>query len=202
MAPLTLGHVHSPTPPAQAERQRLLQAWELYVQFRYNAAAQQTLARRVYFSMVVLALATTAVALYYAYGRAEQLDPPGGWSDWQKALMLLLVLSGLLQTVFNRFDPVTKYASLENAATRISSEIYVYRTRTMDYKPRRKDAIDVMKRVEKMQEEMRLQVSPRGRASGGASGRCGHRCYPVGAAIAPILQVRPSLFAAIAQAVP
>jgi len=153
----------------QAEKNRLLHAWELHALFRYHATSQRQRARRLYYSALVLSFLTTCVAVFEVTVRCQFIDGdiPDGW-EWAfqiidglpvKLTTLVLVLTllplvtSVVQSVFSRFSPLSKYASLELAALRVRTEIYMYRTRTLDYKPRHRGQLNIMKQIERVQEE-------------------------------------------------
>ena len=156
----------------QAERKRLLHAWELHVLFRYHANMQRRRARRLYYTILIMSFLTTVFAVFETFVKLEYLsdtdgEVPDKWKwgfeviDGLKldltSLVLLITLLPLVttvtQSIFSRFSPLSKYASLELAALRVRTEIYMYRTRTLDYKPRHRGQLNIMKQIERVQEE-------------------------------------------------
>jgi len=157
----------------QAEKSRLLQAWHLHALFRHHARLQRARARRLYFSMLFLSFMTTCIAVFESAVQLEAIHTypdgseyiPDGWK-WGfepldlpvkiSTIMLLLTLiplvTAVVQSVFSRFNPLSKYASFEMAALRVRTEIYMYRARTLEYKPRNRNDLDIMKQIQRVQE--------------------------------------------------
>mmetsp|Transcript_28643 Transcript_28643/g.66401 ORF Transcript_28643/g.66401 Transcript_28643/m.66401 type:complete len:895 (-) Transcript_28643:123-2807(-) len=149
---------------AKGEKARLAYAWELYAQFKYNAAYYQRFARRLHYTVTLLAVLITLISVVSQAKSKSSGSGHGGDSDAAeeeelqqlaladkivaafnlshhfelKILLLLLpAISGFFLTMQSKFNPLGKWASLESGAVQLRSEIYQYRCRVAEYMPRK-----------------------------------------------------------------
>lgn len=167
----------------QAERQRLLQAWQMHTLFKHHGAAQRRVARGLYYTMLLFQFIITTISVVniFFYSRAARvlintdgtvnsaLIPedmrwnfiylePLKFTPLSLVLCVLPLISATVQAIFSKFNPLSKYASLEQAALRVRTEIYMYRTRTLDYKPRNRQQLDIMKSIARIQKEQAMKM--------------------------------------------
>ena len=134
----------------QAERQRLLQEWQMHALFSYHAQLQRRRARWLYFTLLACQFIITSIAVIDNWVKCEVaaqargsavnvtiLPVPSQWrwnyetigglqfTPLALALCLLPLATAMVQAIFSKFNPLSKYASLEQAALRVRTEIYV-----------------------------------------------------------------------------
>ena len=113
----------------QAERQRLLQAWQIYATFKFHARTHRTRARLLYFSLLILQFVITTISASWQlipfsspYGNSASTSPPPPpafppaapapsmtssiftiqTSPYTLLLALLPLLTGLIQALYSR----------------------------------------------------------------------------------------------------
>ena len=119
----------------------LEKAWLLYAAWGYNAVLQ----RRLYFwfnlVIVVLGVLTTAASVSQTFVLLVYEDdaPPDMarqkplWLGLQWSVITLPIVSTLFQAIANKYAPGPKWVRLHHASERLLSEIYKYRTGTLEY---------------------------------------------------------------------
>jgi hypothetical protein len=126
----------------------LMQAWGTFADYDLNANAQQKRFSAIQFSILIVGVAGTALAIVNQVfgptddkGKLQQLS----WADldslgrvlWWilgKSLVLIPIVLTVLITAANRFKQGNKWLLLRSGAEAIKREIYRYRARAGDYK--------------------------------------------------------------------
>jgi len=124
----------------EAERHRLLQAWDLHILYKHNALVHSRRATAFQTVILVFSIATTLVSIVRT--QEEVLGVESYHDELTFMCGVLPLLSGFFLTVNSRFAPIVKWAYLQSAATRITGEIYRYRSRVGQYTARGSDAFE------------------------------------------------------------
>mmetsp|Transcript_90967 Transcript_90967/g.229303 ORF Transcript_90967/g.229303 Transcript_90967/m.229303 type:complete len:568 (-) Transcript_90967:101-1804(-) len=144
-----------------AEQGRLANAWELYHTFKYNSLRFRKYGRALQYSVSILALLTTSVALLYEGVKPDDASCKAHVGALNKSAAnlicsigflkglaaLLPIISSFLLTVVGRFNPIAKWATLEHARQDIRAEIYQYRARVADYVPRKAQQTNILEKI-------------------------------------------------------
>ncbi|MEN3330974.1 MAG: hypothetical protein V7641_339 [Blastocatellia bacterium] len=123
----------------------LIQAWENFADYDFNATLQQKRFDRLQLAILVLGLVATALAIGQqvyapkdANGKLMRVDVNGarllGWWSVHQLLIIIPILLTVLVTAANRFKQGSKWLLLRASAEAIKREIYRYRARAMYYK--------------------------------------------------------------------
>jgi hypothetical protein len=123
----------------------LMQAWEHFADYDFNATLQQRRFDRLQLAILILGLAGTALAIgqqVYAprdgSGKLTRMDANGNrllvWWGVHQLLIIIPILLTVLVTAASRFKQGSKWLLLRAGAEAIKREIYRYRARAMYYK--------------------------------------------------------------------
>ena len=141
---------------SKSEKERLLMAWALYSTFALNAKIQHRRATFLHFLLSFLNVAATVLAVFHMVLLVEYQGSDFE-VEYSGTVMTLLpvmpILSGLVMTISGKFSPILKWATLRSGAEQIKTEIYLYRARVGDYTPRVRNSIDIMAKIEKMEDK-------------------------------------------------
>ncbi len=115
----------------------LLQAWEHFADYDWNASLQQKRFDALQISIIAIGVLGTALALIsqvYGPPRNSVVDYTTFWWWLHKLLIIVPILLTVLITAVNRFKQGNKWLLLRASAEAIKREIYRYRTRSTYYK--------------------------------------------------------------------
>jgi len=152
---------------ASSESELLKDAWKSMVCYKYNASFFGRSSSFYTYTIVLLALLTTASATLKVYlSNVCEAAPHHGsetlgiggyrleWSvsDWELQIIaaVLPLLSCFILSCNARFSPFQKWVQLTNAANLIRTEIYRYRMRVGEYEQIRGATLDVKMRIRRM----------------------------------------------------
>ena len=138
-------------------------AWALYSTFVLNAKIQHRRATFLHFLLSFLNVAATVLAVLHMVLLVEYQgsDFEVEYSGTVRNLLPVMpILSGLVMTISGKFSPILKWATLRSGAEQIKTEIYLYRARVGDYTPRVRNSIDIMAKIEKMEDKRTVDRNP------------------------------------------
>jgi hypothetical protein len=114
----------------------LMQAWETFADYDYNAMLQQKRFDKIQLAIIVLGVTGTFLAIIqqiFTGGDGNRvLSFP--WNVFHYILILIPISLTVLITAASRFKQGTKWLLLRAGAESIKREIYRYRTKAMYYK--------------------------------------------------------------------
>jgi hypothetical protein len=138
----------------------LMQAWETFADYDFNATLQQQRFDRLQKSILMVGLAGTALAIgqqVYAPTNSNG-NRPVGWQIVHHLLIIIPILLTVLVTAASRFKQGSKWLLLRAGAEAIKREIYRYRARATYYKEDAEQALSL--RVEDItRRTMRTEVN-------------------------------------------
>jgi hypothetical protein len=115
----------------------LLQAWERFSVYDFNAGRQQFWFDFLQGAVMVLGVLATALAIGREVARGRGANVDTSWTTWwyiKQILLALPILLTILITAANKFKQGNKWLLLRAGAESIKREIYRYRSRAGDYK--------------------------------------------------------------------
>eukprot|EP01052_Picozoa_sp_SAG31_P023047 SAG31_NODE_1868_length_7028_cov_4.100303_3_plen_505_part_00 len=133
---------------AAAELSRITKAWSWSLLFRENACKEKLLSDLYnYFMLLLNLLVVVLVVVKQVAFREEftaEMDAAWAGNDGYELekeakqvvsviLVIMPIVSGVLLTFNNAFNPITKYHALRWASQTAESEVYRYRTRSNSY---------------------------------------------------------------------
>lgn len=116
----------------------------MFAAFKFNAAHQLQRAWFLHLLLLFTNILTTVISLILLDTHCDEWSFPVNRTILMFVLPLLPVISGVIITMNTRFAPLLKWSALESGATKIKSEIYMYRARVGEYFPRVRNDIDIM----------------------------------------------------------
>jgi hypothetical protein len=151
-----------------AESRRLTYAWRLRHLLLFNGARHKLVADILQVLIILFAFASTSAAVMYSYYNTNNCDD--SWREYVEFIETLAFILPLVNTLFNgmfaSLNPAGKSAILRLAATKVESEIYMYRTKVGAYSMRGSSGSKSEKNSKKDkgkddQKKPKVQVNPR-----------------------------------------
>lgn len=113
----------------------LLQAWESYADYDYNAGLQQKRHRHIQIAIILLGIISATLAVYWKNaGLDEKLKSKDTWATVMHTLLILSpIVTTLMLAAANKFKSGNKWLLLRGGAESLKREIYAYRTKSGEY---------------------------------------------------------------------
>lgn len=120
-----------------AENRRLTYAWRLRMKLNYNAKKQKLTSDLLQALIIILSFAAVCSSVFYMYCNLSEPLPPSKNALAIRILLALNLLLPLTVTILRgisaSMNPLKKWKTLSDNASKVESEIYLYRTKVGQY---------------------------------------------------------------------